>query len=102
MTMVNEVRKFPALYLLLSSIVVAGASQADESQIRLRDGPRQELVRAHCATCHSLDYIQMNSVFLNREGWQKSVDKMIKVMGAPIRPEDVPAIVDYLTTAYGK
>ena len=102
MTMVNDVRKFPALYVLLSAIVVSGTSHADESRIRLRDGPRQELVRANCATCHSLDYIEMNSVFLNREGWQKSVDKMIKVMGAPIRPEDVPAIVDYLTMAYGK
>jgi len=27
---------------------------------------------------------------------------MIKVMGAPIRPDDVPLIVDYLNRNYGK
>jgi len=30
------------------------------------------------------------------------VNKMIKVMGAPIPQEDVPVIVDYLTRHYGK
>ena len=34
--------------------------------------------------CHSLDYIPMNSVFLDRKGWEASVTKMMKVMGAPI------------------
>jgi hypothetical protein len=41
-------------------------------------------------------------VFLDRKGWEGSVNKMIKVMGAPIRGEDVPAIVDYLARNYGK
>jgi hypothetical protein len=52
--------------------------------------------------CHSLDYIPMNSVFLDRKGWEASVTKMIKVMGAPIGSEDVPAIVEYLSRHYGK
>jgi len=43
----------------------------------------------------------MNSVFLDRKGWEGSVDKMVKVMGAPIAPEDAKQIVDYLVTAYG-
>ena len=88
--------------LLVAATVPLAASRADEGAIRLRDAPGRELVQANCMTCHSLDYIQMNSVFLDREGWQKSVDKMVKAMGAPIRPEDVPAIVDYLTAAYGR
>lgn len=91
-----------ALALLIVLFVPAGVSLADESKVQLRNGPGKELVRANCVMCHSLDYIQMNSVFLDRAGWQKSVDKMIKVMGAPIRPEDVAPIVDYLTAAYGK
>jgi hypothetical protein len=41
-------------------------------------------------------------VFLDREGWKASVNKMMKVMGAPIRDEDVAPIVDYLTGQYGK
>lgn len=90
--------------LLTVTMILAplGAALAGEGDIRLREAPGRELVQANCMTCHSLDYIQMNSVFLDRAGWQKSVDKMVKVMGAPIRAEDVPAIVDYLATNYGK
>jgi mono/diheme cytochrome c family protein len=86
----------------LSALLLATTASAAESDVRLRPGAGRELVQANCAACHSLDYIQMNSPFLDREGWQKSVDKMIKVMGAPIRPEDVAPIVAYLATAYGK
>jgi hypothetical protein len=88
--------------LVLTTFLAATASFAGEGDIRLREAPGRQLVQANCMTCHSLDYIQMNSTFLDRAGWQKSVDKMVKVMGAPIRAEDVPAIVDYLTTNYGK
>ena len=87
---------------LLTFLLAAPACLAGESAVQLKDAPGKALVQANCAMCHSLDYVQMNSVFLDREGWQKSVDKMVKVMGAPIRPEDVPPIVDYLAAAYGK
>jgi hypothetical protein len=52
--------------------------------------------------CHSLDYIPMNSPFLDRKGWEASVNKMIKVMGAPIAEADAQKIVDYLAGQYGK
>jgi hypothetical protein len=52
--------------------------------------------------CHSLDYIVMNSPFQDRAGWDKTVNKMVKVMGAPLTPEDVTAIVDYLAVNYGR
>lgn len=95
-------RQAASLVVLCVAVLAAGASRGGEGAIRLRDGPGQQLVQANCMTCHSLDYIQMNSVFLDRQGWQKSVDKMITVMGAPVRQEDVAPIVDYLTAAYGK
>lgn len=92
--------------LALLSAAVLSAVFADclagESSIKLKNGPGRELVQANCVMCHSLDYIPMNSVFLDHDGWQKTVDKMIKVMGAPVRLEDVAPIVDYLTTEYGK
>jgi cytochrome c5 len=78
------------------------AAFADESEIKLKEGPGKELVSVHCAVCHSLDYIPMNSAFLDRKGWQKTVDKMIQAMGAQIPPEDVAPIVDYLERQYGK
>ena len=87
-----------ALFMLLFSAAVF----ADEGKIQLKDGPGEDLVMGNCVTCHSLDYIPMNSVFLDRKGWEASVNEMIKVMGAPIKNEDIPQIVDYLTKYYGK
>ena len=43
----------------------------------------------------------MNSVFLDRKGWEATMNKMIKVMGAPINENDVPEILDYLVKNYG-
>jgi hypothetical protein len=83
-------------------LAACGPASAAEGDLRLRDAPGRELVQAHCGTCHSLDYIEMNSPFLDRDGWTRSVEKMIQVMGAPIPRGDVTPIVDYLATAYGK
>ena len=88
--------------MVLASLLLAAPVLADESQVVLKDAPGKQLVQGNCVMCHSLDYIQMNSVFLDRKGWEASVNKMIKVMGAPIRAEDVPGLVDYLTKSYGK
>ena len=85
-----------------AALLLAAATTADESQVKLRDAPGKDLVLANCAMCHSLDYIPMNSPFLDRKGWEAEVQKMIKAFGAPVPPEDVPRIVDYLTAQYGK
>ena len=90
------------MLLVLSGLALSSATLADAGQVVLKDGPGKDLVLSHCATCHSLDYIPMNSPFLDRKGWEGSVNKMVKVMGAPVPPEDVPKIIDYLTDAYGK
>src|ERR1700694_397596 len=62
----------------------AAAQTADESQIRLKPGPGSDLVRSNCAICHSLDYIPMNSPFLDRKGWEGEVNKMVSTMHAPV------------------
>jgi mono/diheme cytochrome c family protein len=85
-----------------AALLLATAAIADESQVQLVDGPGKDLVVANCAICHSLDYVPMNSRFMDRKGWEASVNKMIKVMGAPIPPEDAARIIDYLATQYGK
>ena len=88
---------------ILALLLFATASAlAQESQLRLRDGPGRQLVEANCVMCHSLDYIPMNSPFLDRKGWEGSVNKMIKVMGAPIAEADAQKVVDYLAGQYGK
>jgi mono/diheme cytochrome c family protein len=88
--------------ILLLSLLVAAPAWADESAIELKEGAGRELVEKNCVACHSLDYIPMNSPFLDRKGWEASVTKMIKAMGAPIAAEDVPGLVDYLVRNYGK
>jgi cytochrome c5 len=88
--------------LLALMVLAANPALADETAVRLRDGAGKPLVEANCVMCHSLDYIQMNSPFLDRKGWEASVNKMIKVMGAPIAEADAKAIVDYLAAQYGK
>jgi hypothetical protein len=88
--------------VLISLLLLSTAALADEGKIQLKDGPGKDKVMANCVMCHSLDYIQMNSVFLDRKGWEATVNKMTKAMGAPIKEEDIPQIVDYLTRFYGK
>jgi sulfite dehydrogenase (cytochrome) subunit B len=87
---------------LMVVLLVAAPALADESQVKLKDGEGKPLVQAHCVACHSLDYIPMNSPFLDRKGWEGTVNKMVKVMGAPIPSEELLAIVDYLAKNYGK
>jgi mono/diheme cytochrome c family protein len=82
--------------------IACGASFAAESNFKLKPAPGVEQVQANCVACHSTDYVQLNSTFLDRKGWDAEVTKMIKAFGAPVRPEDVKAIVDYLTRNYGK
>jgi len=89
-------------HLLIPTLLIAGIAHAGEDAVELKDAPGRALVEAHCVACHSLDYIQMNSPFLDRKGWEASVNKMIKVMGAPVKEDDAKAIVDYLQAAYGK
>ena len=86
----------------VTCLLAAGAALAGEDAIELKAGAGRDLVQANCVACHSLDYIPMNSPFLDRKGWEGSVNKMIKVMGAPIAEGDAKAIADYLSANYGK
>ena len=89
---------------IISAVVALAAAAtvvADESGIALKEDPDAALTLARCSVCHSADYIPMNSVFLNKAGWTAEVNKMIKVMGAPISEDDATKIVAYLTHYYG-
>lgn len=88
--------------ILAALILLPAVASADESSLRLTPGPGVELVQSYCSMCHSLDYIVMNSPFQDHAGWEKTVTRMVKVMGAPVPPEGTAAIVDYLTANYGR
>jgi mono/diheme cytochrome c family protein len=76
-------------------------AMAAEQAIKLKPGPGADKVEANCQACHSLSYIPMNSPFLSAPAWTAEVNKMIKVMGAPIDDADAKAIIDYLAKNYG-
>ena len=88
-----------ALALVLT--LAAGAAAAQEEKVVLKDAPGRDKAM-QCVACHSLDYLQMNSRFLDKAGWTASVNKMINAFGAPIPKEDVDAIATYLAENYGK
>jgi sulfite dehydrogenase (cytochrome) subunit B len=89
--------------MIASAFALAvSAAHADESQIRLKDGPGRDKVLNGCTMCHSPDYVQMNSPFLDAKGWDAEVTKMIKVYGAPVNSDDAKSIIEYLTKYYGK
>jgi sulfite dehydrogenase (cytochrome) subunit B len=88
--------------IVIGAMVVLTLARAGaQERVRLTPGPGVEKVEANCAACHSLDYIQMNSPFLNPTQWEAEVKKMINVMGAPISEADAKTIVEYLSTKYG-
>ena len=91
-----------SLPLAVSMALAATIVYAAEQRVALKDGPGRDKVEANCASCHSLDYIQGNSPFMNRGVWEAEVTKMIKAYGAPISDPDAKEIADYLAKNYGQ
>jgi sulfite dehydrogenase (cytochrome) subunit B len=83
------------------SVVLATTAAAAEKPVQLKPGPGLDKVEANCSGCHSLDYVPMNSPFLNAAGWDTEVAKMINAFGAPIDPADAKTIAEYLKKYYG-
>ena len=88
------------LYTLFA-LALTGSVGAQEAKVTLKDGPGKDKAM-QCVACHSLDYIGMNSRFMDKAGWTASVNKMINAFGAAIAKEDVDAIATYLAQQYGR
>lgn len=95
-----------AVALLVAPAALWAAEQktialpSDNEMATLQPGPGLEVARANCLICHSTDYIVLQPRG-DAKQWQAVVTKMIKVFGAPIRPQDEKTIVEYLSAAYG-
>jgi mono/diheme cytochrome c family protein len=83
------------------ALLAAGGVFAQESKVTLKEGPGKDKAM-QCVACHSLDYIPMNSRFLDKAGWTATTNKMINAFGAQIDKADVDAIASYLAQNYGK
>jgi mono/diheme cytochrome c family protein len=86
-----------AVAMAMSASAIAG-----EEAVKLKDGPGLDKVRQNCIACHSLDYIPLNSPFLDEKGWEAVVAKMANAFKAPIKEEDRKPIAEYLARYYGK
>ena len=64
------------------------------------DGPGADAINNNCLACHSADMI-LNQPALSKQAWAAEVSKMISAYKAPVAPEDVGAIVDYLAALKG-
>ena len=88
--------------ILIVSALVPSLGSCGEGTVTLVDKPGRSLVTSKCIMCHSLDYISMNSPFLDQKGWEAEIRKMIDVMGAPINSTEGAEILKYLNENYGK
>ncbi len=101
--------KQPAILLLLLaigiSVIVALADRKPEPRppagaaaMSVQDAQIMQLVQSGCSGCHSLDMLRQHPQ--SRASWQKTVNQMIQ-LGAPVNPDDEPALVDYLARNFG-
>ena len=89
------------ILIALAAATIAFPAMADEKPVDLKKAPGLDKVEGNCGSCHTLDYIQMNSPYPNAALWDAEVTKMIKAYGAPITDADAAAIKDYLKNNYG-
>ena len=82
----------------LLSAAPALAQQGEK--VPLKPGTGLDTVQTTCATCHSLNYIRMNSVFLSADAWKAEVTKMREGYGAPFDEDTGNTIIKYLTENY--
>lgn len=59
-------------------------------------GPDADIVTANCTACHSASMVLVQPA-LSPGQWRAIVVKMRDVYHAPVREEDIPRIVDYLS-----
>jgi hypothetical protein len=64
------------------------------------DGPGSDAINNNCLACHSADMV-LNQPALSKQAWTAEVNKMINNYKAPVAPEDVGPIVDYLARLKG-
>jgi mono/diheme cytochrome c family protein len=77
----------------LAALLLSAPVPAQE----LPPGPGREVVARRCVTCHEADLITQQR--LSRDGWVRSVDKMIR-WGAVVDSDERDAMLDYLAAHF--
>ncbi len=93
-------KRTAAAVACISVMLLGSLAHAGEETIRLKEAPGRDLTSGRCIVCHSLDYIEMNAVVMDRPGWERTIRKMVDRFGAPISDREVQEILEYLTQHY--
>jgi competence protein ComEA len=95
----KSLKSFIALGLAV--LAVLGIHRAAAARVAqgegLPDGPGKDVVVRVCSNCH--EPIRAASVRLTKEGWQDTIEDMIR-RGAKPSDDDKKAILDYLTAHF--
>jgi hypothetical protein len=109
MTMFRTLLPAVALLSAASMPLVADASPIFELKSvkvdlpdsdRMFPGPGSDAINNNCLACHSAGMV-LNQPELSKQAWAAEVNKMINTYKAPVAPEDVAPIVDYLASRKG-
>jgi sulfite dehydrogenase (cytochrome) subunit B len=87
--------------IVIAAVLGSTPTLSDEKPVQLKKAQGVEKVEGNCASCHSLDYVLMNSPFPSAAVWDATISKMINAFGAPIDEADAKVIADYLKKNYG-
>jgi len=109
--MKNPFQIFVIIAVFIAILMAAGLTYAASKDavhtielpkisVELRAGDGKETTERFCGICHSLDYITTQPPF-SKTQWTATVNKMIKVMGAPISEKEANTIINYLAAEYG-
>jgi hypothetical protein len=90
------------IFLIGGIVAISSFAVRAEEAVTLKDAPGRDVTEDYCGACHSLEYLQINAGFLNRQAWESEVNKMIKTYGAPIGAADSKTIIRYLAVNYGE
>jgi hypothetical protein len=106
-------RKFLPVVILLSAasipLIARAATPSELQSVKIDlpdsdrmfpDGPGSDAINNNCLACHSAGMV-LNQPELPKQAWAAEVNKMINVYKAPVAPEDVGPIVDYLSRVKG-
>jgi cytochrome c553 len=100
-------RALPHIALLAAIALVPLCAQAEEKLVlksvsvdlpagdRMFEGPGADAANNNCLACHSAGMV-LNQPAMSKAQWRVEVDKMRTAYKAPIDPNDISSIVDYL------
>ena len=84
---------------ILFTAAAFAAGQRDAADLPEGDG--KKILESACTSCHDLGEVKKFKGYYTKENWQDIVTTMVKY-GAPVKDDQIPVLVEYLTKNFGK